>query len=302
MGSGKSSTATFISLQLQWNGYRNRYIFEGEYPHPTKLVDHIPPPKTPEIYIEKSLEKWQQFVRTAQNNETVHVFDGQLFHGDMTEIMMMNAKDHLISQYIESLIDIVKPLLPTLIYFHQENIERAMRKIFAQRGHGWEHHQVEWKTNMPYCKARGLHGSQGLIQFYRDYRAFTDRLFSNIKIKKIDIENSTGQWPVYCKQILDFLGLEYYRNEVVVGDNDLSKVYEPQETDLFFRNDTDQEMAVYWLGFGQQKSLFYTAVDPKDTAKCRGSIGHFYAIKDLGRDQILETIFATDEKQTIVIQ
>lgn len=302
MGSGKSSTATFLSLQLQWNHIKNRYIFEGAYPHPTKITENDSRPKTSEEYVEKSLKKWYQFVIQAQKFKTVNVFDGQLFHGDMTEIMMKNADPKLLNQYVESLIDIVKPLNPTLIYFHQKDIEKAMRKIFDIRGSNWEQHQVEWKTNKPYCKTRALQGTQGLITFYKDFRALTDHIFSNLKIKKLSIENSKGQWPIYCQQILDFIHIEYHKPHVVVDDNDLSKVYDDQKVDLFFKNTTKHPVSIYWLGYGEQKGQPYTTIAPRETVKHTGAIGHLYAIKNVDNDHISETVFVTDKNQVITIQ
>src|SRR5438067_12649574 len=40
---------------------------------------------------ERSLIKWQGFVAATQTRATAHVLDGQLFHGDLTNLILMDA-------------------------------------------------------------------------------------------------------------------------------------------------------------------------------------------------------------------
>ena len=93
MGSGKSSTTTFLSLQLQWNQVKHRYVYEAEVPHPTRVRDHVLAPASPEQYVEKSLKSWRFFVEQSSAHDCVYVFDGQLFHGDMSEMVLTSPTD-----------------------------------------------------------------------------------------------------------------------------------------------------------------------------------------------------------------
>ena len=58
-------------------------------------------------------------------------------------------------------------------------------------------YQINWKLESPYAKRRGLTGLDGLIALYCDYRALTDRLFADLDIPKISIENSRQAWASY---------------------------------------------------------------------------------------------------------
>ncbi len=53
------------------------------------------------------------------------------------------------------------------------------------------------ETEWPYARRRGLAGLDGLIALYRQYRALTDRLFAELDMPKIGIENSPQQWALY---------------------------------------------------------------------------------------------------------
>ena len=44
-------------------------------------------------------------------------------------------------------------------------------------------------------------GLDGLIELYRDYRQLTDRLYTDLDIPKISIENSGKEWAKYEETI-----------------------------------------------------------------------------------------------------
>ena len=213
IGSGKSTTANFIARQLQRNGVPARYIFEGGHWHPTRLMADLPHPfepwldVTPGEYRARSLDKWRAFVARTRQAKTIAVFDGQLFHGNMTDLLLMDSAGDELSAYVHETVAITKELNPLLIYLYQVDLEQALRRVFAARGHEWERYQVNWKLRSPYAERRGLTGLDGLITFYREYRATTDELGSSLAIDTLSIENSAGEWPRYRKQILAFLSL-----------------------------------------------------------------------------------------------
>jgi hypothetical protein len=107
----------------------------------------------------------------------------------------------LMRGYVDDIVAAIKPLRPLLIYFHQEDIDEAIRAIGAERGDAWVRYQVDWKLRSPYALRHGLTGLEGLIDLYRDYRRLTDRLYRSLDIPKISIENSGRDWARYDKII-----------------------------------------------------------------------------------------------------
>jgi hypothetical protein len=103
--------------------------------------------------------------------------------------------------YVDSVVAAIEPLRPLLIYFHQNDIDRAIRAIAAERGEAWLRYQVDWKLGSPYALRHRLTGLEGLIALYRDYRRLTDRLYAGLDIPKISIENSGRDWTSYDKII-----------------------------------------------------------------------------------------------------
>jgi hypothetical protein len=208
MGSGKSATARFLAARLEEAERPARAITERTEPHPvrgTDGLDHWFQPwldVTPAGLAERSLTKWRRFVAAAQEAETVHVLDGQLFHGDLTNLFLMEAGAAAIAKYCKAAEEIIQPLAPLLIYFYQADVERAIRSIAAERGDEWVKYQVDWKLQAPYSRRLGLEGLEGLIALYKDYRALTDELYAGLDLDKLAIDNSQLAWESYYQRIM----------------------------------------------------------------------------------------------------
>ena len=130
-----------------------------------------------------------------------YTLDGQLFHGDLTNLFLMGATPTEIAKYCETVTEIARPLRPLLIYFFQADVERAIRTIAAERGEEWIKYQVDWKLQTPYSRRFGLSGLDGLVALYKDYRALTDELYSGFDLPKLAIDNSQQAWDTYYQQI-----------------------------------------------------------------------------------------------------
>jgi hypothetical protein len=145
--------------------------------------------------------RWCAYANSASMSESITVVDGQLFHGNLTSLLRLDADIALIRGYVHDVIAAIKPLRPLLIYFHQDDVDRAIRTIAAERGDAWVTYQVNWKLESPYAVRHRLAGLEGLIELYRDYRQLTDRLYTDLDIPKIGIENSGKEWAKYEETI-----------------------------------------------------------------------------------------------------
>ena len=215
MGSGKSTTVWFLTERLQRHGIAARFLLEGptaeEPEHPLRVATELLHPNgvwldvTVEQYIERSLQKWRTFAREAQQVATVTACDGLLFHGNMTDLMLMNAPTEVLRAYVSQVIEIISDLNPVVIYFSHPDIARALRRIGDARGSAWEAYQVNWKVLSPYGMERALSGFDGLVQLYQSYCALCDEIFAQLALPKLAIRNE-GDWARYYEEILAFLG------------------------------------------------------------------------------------------------
>jgi hypothetical protein len=213
IGSGKSTTARFLNTYLNQHQIAAQFMPEGGHDHPLRLSSTLPHPfqvwsdMTIDQFITHSLDKWRAFVQMAQCSESVTVFDGQLFHGNMTDLLLMNADPLVLRNYISQVIDQLQTLTPVLIYFYQANVAQALRVVCDTRGSEWETYQVNWKLPSPYGRQRGLAGFVGLVDLYQDYRGISDTISASLPIPTLKIDNTEGKWTAYYREILTFLEL-----------------------------------------------------------------------------------------------
>lgn len=211
MGSGKSTTIRHIATKLETADRQARPVTEMTKPHPVRATDELPHwyqpwlDVTPADLAERSLAKWRNFIGATQAADTVQILDGQFFHGDLTNLFLMDAGSAAIVKYSQAVEAIIRPLTPFLIYFYQDDVEQAIRAIAAQRGQEWVRYQVDWKLQAPYSRRLGLSGLEGLIALYKDYRALTDELYAGLGLAKMAIENSRRTWEIYYQQIMQEL-------------------------------------------------------------------------------------------------
>jgi hypothetical protein len=202
MGSGKSTTVLRVADRLKASGISALGVTEGVSPHPIRFDWDLPWVDMPAAQLANSaIARWRDYASRVSTSQSISIVDGQLFHGNLTSLFLLDADMDLMREYIDHVVAAIKPLRPLLIYFHQDDIDRAIRAIAAERGEAWVRYQVDWKLGSPYALRHSLTGLEGLIDLYRDYRYLTDRLYEILNIPKISIENSGRDWARYDKII-----------------------------------------------------------------------------------------------------
>ena len=198
MGSGKSLATLGLAQRLETSGIATVGITEGVEPHPIRFDWNIPWSEMPPTELaQSSIAKWQAYVESSLSLDRVSIVDGQLFHGNLTSLLLLDGGTDLIVAYCRDVVAAMKPLRPLPIYLRQDDVDSAIRAISEVRGEKWVTYQVDWKLGSPYAKRRGLVCLDGLIALYREYRALTDRLFATLDIPKISIETSQHEWAEY---------------------------------------------------------------------------------------------------------
>lgn len=161
-----------------------------------------------EKYIEIALEKWAVFVEKALNeNNEVYILDSSIFQFQIFSFLLKNAPYVNIERFIHKLVDIIKPLNPSLIYFYREDTEDTVNFLEKIRGTQFMENIWERDKSEPYYQDKP-NGAEGHRQFLRDYASIAMKLFTSINCKKLSIEISNGDWKGYEQKMLSFLGIE----------------------------------------------------------------------------------------------
>jgi len=206
-GSGKSTTAQYIALQVKENGLPTRWFHEAEKPHPIRDWDVLLQDGIAE-YISFSIKKWQSFVENAEDSNEITVFDAMLFQCMVEVLLRWDFPRNRIMDIVLQIQEIITRLDPVLVYLRHDDIAQATMKLRDLRGETNERKHIEWFENSRFAKVRGMRGPNGMAEFRQVYQDLTDNLFNRLEIKKLAIENSAGDWKQYYHQILGFLSLQ----------------------------------------------------------------------------------------------
>ncbi len=207
MGSGKSTATRHFSETLTAAGLQVARYTEAAAPHPVRATDDLPDFFQPWMFIKASelaahaREKWGRYVEDRCADEVITVMDGQVFHGDLTNLFMMGMSSEDIAKHVTALLQVLAPLRPLIIYFRQQDLQQALKTILDLRGPSWRDYQLGWKLHSPYALQRQLAGVEGFISMYKDYRGLTDSLFEALDCSKLAIETGGNQWEAHYKEI-----------------------------------------------------------------------------------------------------
>jgi hypothetical protein len=215
-GSGKSTTGQWLTSQLQEHGLNTRWLPEADVSHPLWWYEHwngtdyqLPDfENTPvEMFMQTSLGKWKDFTALTHTSGQQYVAESVFFQNSVAMFLMGGAKPVTLVEYAQDVQKITQSLEPILIYFRQNDVAVALRKICTQRGQDFEEELIHNMEQFPYLNQRKLKGLDGVTTLWRDICTMTDALFDEYTIRKLAIETSEGNWKSYCQRILEFLEL-----------------------------------------------------------------------------------------------
>jgi thymidylate kinase len=208
-GSGKSTIAQFIWMQLQKHGVPCRWYYEEEEPHPVAFYERSSVHSTATDVFSDALAKWQSFVSKAQQSDAISIIESHLFQDPIFSLLMEDIERPQILAFIHEIKEVCRCLDPVLFYFFQSDYAQTLRRICTHRGQLIERFYITRVEQSVFGQRRGLHGFAGLVQFWEAVKEIAERLFMEFDIPKLAIENSAGTWSKYYGQICDFLALPW---------------------------------------------------------------------------------------------
>jgi thymidylate kinase len=202
-GAGKSTTTSYLCDVLQRNGYDCRRYLEEDKPHPIDCLDF-------ELagLQGKLLPLWERFVRQAVEEPVITIMESRLWQNTaMYQTMGGHPLDEII-QLNQTVAYALTPLSPYLFYLDQDDTEGALRRLYDLRGTEW----MDWafEETMPYqwFQSRGLKGFSGWVEFFKEWRDLTGRLFNDWPHRKARIMNPHGDWARSYAEMREALGID----------------------------------------------------------------------------------------------
>ena len=208
-GSGKSTTAQFLWIQLHKQGVPCRWYYEEESPHPVALFDRSSAHKTATAMLPDALAKWQAFVTTAMHADDISIIESRFWQDTIFPLLLEDLDRSHILAFIQAITEVCRGLEPVLLYLFQADYAHTLRRICTARGPRIERLYITWVEQSVFGQRRGLQGFAGLVRFWEAVKEIAEQLFTALDIPKLAIENSAGQWHDYYRQICAFLGLSW---------------------------------------------------------------------------------------------
>lgn len=211
-GSGKSTTAQFIALQLQKHHLPARWFYEDEQPHPI----HFWEANDKADFVRRNLNAWQSFAASAHQSDEITILESSIFQRTAGALLAKydDIDEAWLQRYYDDIQTAIADLAPKLVHFYQNDVAGFMRRTFAERGVGWTQMIVDFVTQAPLSTQRNWVGVDGAIAFLAAYQQLCEYLLTTLTMPKITIENSSGEWPIYYRHIMDFIGLSLVEEDM----------------------------------------------------------------------------------------
>lgn len=199
----RKSTVGIDLLALEWNN-RNDIGTNALYALREFDVWNFPLKK----YADVALEKWSYFTeRALKREDEVYILDSGMFQYQIFTYLLKNAPYQAVKQFIQRLMEIVKPLNPNLVYFYRENTCDTIGFLENLRGKRFLDGIWERDKAQPYYRDKPT-GAKGHKRFLMDYANVANQLFAVADCRKISVEITNQDWKIYENEILSFLGVK----------------------------------------------------------------------------------------------
>ncbi len=216
--SGKSTTTRFIADMLASRGKTVCHVDEGAGNHPADYEFHalignqvvplnqFPSEALPALLPNKiydglpweteaplMLDKWRQFVREAEA-DTTYVFNCVLLQNPMCETMMrFGIPEAESAAYIRQIAEIIRPMSPTVIYLHTDDIARAVQLAAAERP-GWLEAVINYHVGGAYGRSIGARGFNGYIACLEERQRREERILQGLPLRALTLTNPHRDW------------------------------------------------------------------------------------------------------------
>jgi hypothetical protein len=206
-GSGKSSTAQWIAHELTRQGRAARWVYEQEVPHPV-LGAAIGPWPSWRAWLGDHLTAWARFAAAAATSETATVVESTFLQTTVWSTLRRGLDPHTILLYVDRLADLLRPVQPALVYFHERDPDTALRGLVERRGMVWTLSHIATCDGSAWARARRATGLAGLLAYSREHARVCDDAVGRAQLRLLTVETSLD-WPERRRRIAEFLGLPW---------------------------------------------------------------------------------------------
>ncbi|MDT3425097.1 hypothetical protein J2Z22_000610 [Paenibacillus forsythiae] len=159
-----------------------------------------------EQHCEVHLNRWSEFVQAGLQEETVTIFECCFIQNPLSAMLgRYDASEDTITDYVLKLGDIIKPLNPSLLYFHPGDVRSTLKRAFEERSSEWQNGVTQYYTQQGYGRSHGLTGFDGLVEFLRVRTEIEMKIIERLLISKSVIRNDDLNWERVHQEVIQFV-------------------------------------------------------------------------------------------------
>lgn len=201
-GSGKSTTAAFISEKLTALNIDNKLFLETSPDNPlfinTPAINSLSSDEESEDFTSKVISLYSNFVEEYNEKQSVVIIESLIYQGIVSVALFKGMKENKVKDLAERIIEILKGMNPEFVFYVQVDAEKNWRRICEVRG-------------PEFAKICGLHSDADFQRAAQGW-SYTQDLFCELlnewHIPTKVIKNSDNNWDEYYKIIRSFLRLD----------------------------------------------------------------------------------------------
>ena len=207
-GSGKSTTAQRLCLQLRRAGQPAAWFHEHQAAHPIFCYDEVEEllELTPDAFEDQILANWTAFA-LDEDPAAVRILEGSFFQLTVGVMLSMNMPALRIARALVAIDRIIEPLDPALIHLFHRHTRDGLLKIRDHRGAYWLDGMTTIVGRSPYGKRHRVRDVEGLVAFYRTQQNIIDAVLPRLRVRRLGIEIGHGAWSAYARKMSAFLSL-----------------------------------------------------------------------------------------------
>ncbi len=210
-GTGKSSTSQQLAKQYELNDIPCRWIHEEMENHPIRkegefAIDQLDTEDGMANNVVEMLSRWRALVDEIADSKQVYLMEGCFYQSIIRYFFASPYTEEQIKAYYSQVLEILKPLRPTLVFLYRPQVRESFQQAFAVRGEQWKKIILQWEDE-GYFKYHPYAGEESIYAMWEHYQHLSREHFDQYQGYKIKLFTSDGNWHKHLQELTEFMGL-----------------------------------------------------------------------------------------------